>query len=186
MNRSYSPFATTPSSPRHLSVQPLLCFHPRFSGLAHPRTCHPACPEPERRERSEGSAFSSSDLFHPLDHLRPERSRKVGCQLLLPLFSYSYALFCIFKNAISILLNTFRTLFAKHPGWGTPYLIKEHLPPLHRSRNCHETSIHIFRRSLHTLFPSHGNRSPVPSASGRFALLPLCSSPRSAKPKRSR
>jgi hypothetical protein len=36
----------------------------------------------------------------------------------LPLFSYSYELFCIAQNAISNCFFTFRTLCAKHPGWG--------------------------------------------------------------------
>jgi hypothetical protein len=35
----------------------------------------------------------------------------------VPLFSYSYALFCTAQIAISHPFNAFRTLCAKHPGW---------------------------------------------------------------------
>jgi hypothetical protein len=38
--------------------------------------------------------------------------------LTLPLFSYSYALFCSGENAMSIFFSIFRTLWQKHPGWG--------------------------------------------------------------------
>jgi hypothetical protein len=37
-----------------------------------------------------------------------------------PLFSYSYALFCTVKNAISNRFKLFRTLCTKHPGCGVP------------------------------------------------------------------
>jgi hypothetical protein len=38
----------------------------------------------------------------------------------LPLFSYSYALFCDTQNAISIAFFIFHTLCTKHPGGGSP------------------------------------------------------------------
>src|SRR5208282_1644561 len=37
-----------------------------------------------------------------------------------PLFSYSYALFCAVQNANTRIFSGFRTLCAKHRGWGTP------------------------------------------------------------------
>lgn len=39
-------------------------------------------------------------------------------QFSLLLFSYSYALFCTLSSRIPLLFNRFRTLFAKHRGWG--------------------------------------------------------------------
>jgi hypothetical protein len=36
-----------------------------------------------------------------------------------PLFSYSYALFCTAKNPNPFLFIFFRTLYPKHPGWGS-------------------------------------------------------------------
>ena len=42
-------------------------------------------------------------------------------ELTLPLFSYSYALFCTAQNAISNHFRLFRTLCTKHPGGGTPF-----------------------------------------------------------------
>jgi hypothetical protein len=41
-------------------------------------------------------------------------------RLTLPLFSYSYALFCTGQNAISNPFCALRTLCGKHPGWRTP------------------------------------------------------------------
>jgi hypothetical protein len=41
-------------------------------------------------------------------------------RLTLPLFSYSYALFCAAQNPNSFRFIFFRTLCAKHPGWGIP------------------------------------------------------------------
>src|SRR5271169_3746904 len=108
MNRRRCPFSTTPSSQRHLCALRV-------------------------------SSLSSSDLF-----LSPINSKlsTIGSLLLLsrhsshqyhskrftlPLFSYSYPLFCILENSIFNPHNAFRTLCAKHPGWGTPNLKKEHL-----------------------------------------------------------
>jgi hypothetical protein len=48
--------------------------------------------------------------------------------LTLPLFSYSYALFCSEENAIFILFSIFRTLWQKHPGWG--YIFKPRVCPV--------------------------------------------------------
>jgi hypothetical protein len=95
-------------------------------------------------EQSEGSAFRSStlhalsvstlrllalsppDFKHPRTfHLinwsfrtSPHQYHSMG--LTLPLFSYSYALFCSEENAIPTLFSIFRTLWQKHPGWGLP------------------------------------------------------------------
>jgi hypothetical protein len=44
-----------------------------------------------------------------------------------PLFSYSYALFCIALSRISYIFNIFRTLGAKHPGWGIPFPTPQNL-----------------------------------------------------------
>jgi hypothetical protein len=41
-------------------------------------------------------------------------------RVTLPLFSYSYALFCTAQNHNSFHFICFRTLCAKHPGWGIP------------------------------------------------------------------
>jgi hypothetical protein len=38
----------------------------------------------------------------------------------LPLFSYSYALFCTAKNPNSFRFISFRALCTNHPGWGIP------------------------------------------------------------------
>ena len=71
-------------------------------------------------------ALSALDFKHPNPrtlHLidwsfrtSPHQYHSMG--LTLPLFSYSYALFCSGENAISILFSIFRTLWQKHPGWG--------------------------------------------------------------------
>ncbi len=41
---------------------------------------------------------------------------------LSPVFSYLCALFCTHQNHNSFVFKRFRTLCAKHPGWGTPFL----------------------------------------------------------------
>jgi hypothetical protein len=73
--------------------------------------------------------------FHILQRLPPAHFAPPLCgspyqyqsmDLTLPLFSYSYALFCNTQNAIPNLLYAFRTLCAKDPGRGAL------LPPLHR------------------------------------------------------
>jgi hypothetical protein len=46
----------------------------------------------------------------------PHRFHSMG--FIFPLFSYSYALFCTMQSSNSFSLNRFRTLCAKHPGWG--------------------------------------------------------------------
>ena len=38
----------------------------------------------------------------------------------VPLFSYTYALFCTQQKLNSFIFMRFRTLCAKHPGWGYP------------------------------------------------------------------
>ena len=51
----------------------------------------------------------------------PHESTSVSFMgLTLPLFSYSYALFCSRKNAIPILFSIFRTLWQKHSGGEYP------------------------------------------------------------------
>jgi hypothetical protein len=41
-------------------------------------------------------------------------------EVTLPLFSYSYALFCTAKNPNPFRFMSFHTLSTKHPGWATP------------------------------------------------------------------
>ncbi len=53
--------------------------------------------------------------------------------LPLPLFSYSYALFCTAPSAKPFAINCFRTLYKKRPGWGTPLNRKS--PPQFRFLN---------------------------------------------------
>jgi len=51
-------------------------------------------------------------------------------ELTLPLFSYSYALFCTAQNAIFNHFKLFRTLWTKHPGGGTSFHQTLSLSPL--------------------------------------------------------
>jgi hypothetical protein len=50
----------------------------------------------------------------------PHQYHSMG--LTLPLFSYSYALFCTARSAISNRFIPFHTLSAKHPGWVYPMI----------------------------------------------------------------
>ncbi len=79
------------STPRALSV-------PAFSSVASPFNL-------------ELSTFNA--LFYECSH------QYHSTALRFPLFSYSYALFCFMQSSNSFLLNSFRTLCPKHPGWGT-------------------------------------------------------------------
>ncbi len=51
---------------------------------------------------------------HSASAFTPTRSGRYP----FPLFSFSYALFCIDEFPISNLLSKFHTLCTKHPGWG--------------------------------------------------------------------
>ena len=64
-------------------------------------------PFPSHGTRITGHALVPSALKRPLSLF----------------FSHSCALFCLSHFAISRIFSSFRTLFAKHPGWGTPQLI---------------------------------------------------------------
>ena len=57
----------------------------------------------------------------------PQQHHSMG--LALPLFSYSYALFCRAPNPKSFIFRCFRTLWQKHPGWVSS-VVTEHRPPL--------------------------------------------------------
>jgi hypothetical protein len=100
-------------------------FAHRPSRLRPPLDCHP--------ERSAGSAFPRpvvarslspgasrrGAVLPPLVSVCGSPYRYQSMEFTLPLFSYSYALFCTVKNAISNRFMLFRTLCAKHPGWGS-------------------------------------------------------------------
>ncbi len=79
------------------------------------------------------------------------------------MFSYSYALFCIVQNGNSFSFIFFRTLCAKHPGWGVPPFFRELwtqcLPPLSRG-------VKINQR----LHPGRSIRHPVSPARIRFRI----------------
>ncbi len=65
---------------------------------------------------------------HPGGGVTPPAHRSIvtksGCpteiQCLNSSFSYSSALFCTARSRISFSFNSFRTLYLKHPGWGSP------------------------------------------------------------------
>jgi len=75
---------------------------------------------------SEGSAFvgpSSSlrprlSVFDSLSFKSPHQYHSM--ELTLPLFSYSYALFCDGQSLKLFPFKNLRTLYAKHPGGGAP------------------------------------------------------------------
>src|ERR1700690_3211463 len=67
---------------------------------------------------TSSSAPRSPLLPSPLLRKSPHQYHSMG--LRLPLFSYSYALFCTAKNLNSFRFISFRTLATKHPGWGIP------------------------------------------------------------------
>src|SRR5579859_1590995 len=58
----------------------------------------------------------------------------------LPLFSYSYALFCTVRSHIHCIFNTLRTLCAKHPGWGMPVRV----PTIHSTRFDRFTLLRLY------------------------------------------
>ena len=88
-------------------------------------TAPPLCPSPFRvsRHRSTFLPFTTRLFSRSPHQCHSKRFNR-------PLFSYSYALFCIAKMPISHLFKVFRTLCTKHRGWRTPYLKKEHLHPV--------------------------------------------------------
>ena len=97
-------FSSPAASPTNRS--PLPC-------LLNSNRCHP--------ERSEGSAFLFClDTRHSPLFMQKVRINIIPQHLMSPLFSYSCALFCAAQNAIPNFFSNFRTLCAKHPGWGTP------------------------------------------------------------------
>ncbi len=83
-------------------------------------------PNPSSLRAPSTSAFSFAvspfnfelSPFNPLVPESPHQVHSVG--LAFPLFSYSYALFCTAQSANPFAFNALRTLYAKHPGWGTP------------------------------------------------------------------
>ncbi len=103
MNSTLRPFPAIPSSPRPLCA-------PGVSSLIPPPVF--------------GLSFHLNALF-------PRSPYQYHSTRFAPsLFSYSYALFCIAESTIFHLLYAFRTLCKNHPGWGIPYLKKEHLYPV--------------------------------------------------------
>src|SRR5690348_10190969 len=58
----------------------------------------------------------------------------------LPLFSYSYALFCTVRSQIHCIFNALRTLCAKHPGWGMPVRV----PTIHSTRFDRFTLLRLY------------------------------------------
>jgi hypothetical protein len=66
-------------------------------------------------------AVRDSPLLNPFFLTRASSSHPyLSKKFSRPLFSYSYALFCVASYRISLLFNRFRTLRAKQPGWGMP------------------------------------------------------------------
>jgi len=62
-------------------------------------------------------AFSSVRSSHAIT-LGKSLQQCHSMGLALPLFSYSYALFCHQQNTKPLIFKRFRTLCQKHPGWG--------------------------------------------------------------------
>lgn len=60
---------------------------------------------------------------------RKSHHRYHSVELTLPLFSYSCALFCTAQSAILNPFNTFHTLCAEHPGWGSHPSSQDPLEP---------------------------------------------------------
>jgi hypothetical protein len=92
------------------------------------------------------------------------------------LFSYSYALFCTVKNAISNCFMLFRTLCTKHPGWGLPSFFKS----IPRSNHAFTSNSHRIKSFAHhhplTPIESHswknkGEGGPPAFFSSTFNLL---------------
>jgi hypothetical protein len=88
----------------------------KFSGSAQLLSCQPPCPR---------KPFVSS-LFHALSksaHLHDSTTFSV------PVFSYTYALFCTQQKLNSFIFTRFRALCAKHRGWGYPAHTEVQSPP---------------------------------------------------------
>src|SRR5208282_3909150 len=81
----------------------VLCFMSRVAGCLK-----------NRRAISSSPHRSLTPLFATPTHCPHQHDSK---DLSLPLFSYSYALFCTVKSLILFIFNTLHTLCTKHPGW---------------------------------------------------------------------
>jgi len=96
-----------PAQRTMLARQAVLLTPSNFSGSTPLLSCQPAFAR---------KPFVSS-LFHTLlESAHPHDSTAFS----IPLFSYTYALFCTQQKLNSFIFIRFRTLCAKHPGWG-PY-----------------------------------------------------------------
>ena len=97
-----------PAQRTMLARQAVLLTPSNFSGSTPLLSCQPAFAR---------KPFVSS-LFHTLlESAHPHDSTAFS----IPLFSYTYALFCTQQKLNSFIFMRFRALCAKHPGWGVPY-----------------------------------------------------------------
>jgi hypothetical protein len=66
--------------------------------------------------------------------------------LTLPLFSYSYALFCTAPPVKPVSINHFRTLYTKHAGWGATSLDQARISDKLRGLPGLSDAAHIIRQ----------------------------------------
>src|SRR6185437_4510428 len=116
--------------PLHCAYRPILCLSPlpTSTNSTHPSQldtpvpsqplCYQSHPHAFRHTWGCASVFTSDFELSALN--RSSRKSPHPCHsapLSLPLFSYSYALFCHAQNTNSRILNHLRTLSTNHPGW---------------------------------------------------------------------
>jgi hypothetical protein len=197
MIRSRLPRPATSPSPRRLPLSPFshtsrptLCASPL---PASPNSTHPTqldtpvSPQPLCYQSNAHtfrhtwgcpsvSTFNSelSTSHHPF-HTCP-RQRPYQCHsapLSRPLFSYSYALFCTARSAISHLFISLRTLCAKHRGWRMPHSPNSHNlePPNLPKLACAQVAAPIIAAPLkNSWFETKDDLSSLQDL-GRFASV---------------
>lgn len=87
---------------------------------------------------STKSGVRNSSVFCTLRTLFKSPYLSHFIELMLPLFSYTYALFCTLKHYTLFLFNRFRTLCTKTPGWGAHPFQQRISPP----QNCSFRTFH--------------------------------------------
>src|SRR5580658_3747920 len=95
---------------------PFSMFALNLDGFPSPKSPAPSSPLGIASSfNSFTSSVSSTSCVGPF---RKSAHQRHSMRLTLPLFSYSYALFCTAQNHNSFRFMFFRTLSQKHPGWG--------------------------------------------------------------------
>src|ERR1700734_3787795 len=103
------------------------CVSPNVDALDAASTLTPLFAALTKNTRGGGTQASAKNsncnpIFDLQRSFRESPYQYQSTAFTLPLFSYSYALFCVVRNAISNRFISFHALSAKHPGVGTPPL----------------------------------------------------------------